>query len=279
MTGIKKILLIVFIGLMSIAMPVSADELTLQMANNYEFGRNGVRQDYQQAFTLYCQSAQKGDADAAYSLGFMYLNGRGRPHDLAVAVYWFTQAANKGDIQSQNILNRFKGTAPIEDGLCKPVKPAFNKIIETNPKKKQVAEWVNQIAPDYGIDPGLIMAVIQAESAFDTNALSVKNAQGLMQLIPETAERFGVKDSWNPEQNIRGGTAYLHWLLKHFDGRVDWVLAAYNAGEKAVERYNGVPPYQETQDYVKLIQGWYPLRTHPVPTEPIPKSAVIDQKS
>lgn len=86
-----------------------------------------------------------------------------------------------------------------------------------------------------------------------------------MQLIPETAERFGVKDSWNPEQNIQGGTAYLRWLLQHFEGKVDWVLAAYNAGEKTVERYQGVPPYQETLNYVKQILTWYPKPQHPIP--------------
>jgi len=101
----------------------------------------------------------------------------------------------------------------------------------------------------------------------------------LMQLIPETAERFGVKDSWNPIQNIHGGAAYLHWLLRHFDGKVDLVLAAYNAGEQTVDRYKGIPPYLETQNYVKLIQTWYPNTTHPVPPKALEKIVRPEQKS
>jgi soluble lytic murein transglycosylase-like protein len=99
-----------------------------------------------------------------------------------------------------------------------------------------------------------------------------------MQLIPETAERFGVKDSWDPVQNIKGGTAYLHWLLRHFEGKVDLVLAAYNAGEGAVERYHGIPPYRETQNYVKQILANYSKTFHPVPNE-VPPLAVLRQKT
>jgi soluble lytic murein transglycosylase-like protein len=77
-----------------------------------------------------------------------------------------------------------------------------------------------------------------------------------MQLIPATAERFDVKDAWDPEQNLRGGMAYLRWLLQRFDGDVWLALAGYNAGEQAVERYKGIPPYPETRDYVDRIAGW-----------------------
>jgi len=112
---------------------------------------------------------------------------------------------------------------------------------------------VRQLAPKYRLSPDLVLAVIEAESAFNPNALSPKNAQGLMQLIPDTAERFGVTNVWDPEQNIRGGMAYLRWLMKHFDGDVVLVLAAYNAGEGAVKRHNGVPPYAETEAYVSRI--------------------------
>jgi soluble lytic murein transglycosylase-like protein len=86
-----------------------------------------------------------------------------------------------------------------------------------------------------------------------------------MQLVPATAERFGVKNVWNPLENIRGGTAYLHWLMRHFTGNVQWVLAAYNAGEKTVEQYQGVPPFNETQNYVRRILATYPKTVHPVP--------------
>ena len=97
------------------------------------------------------------------------------------------------------------------------------------------------------------VAIIATESNFDARALSPKRAQGLMQLIPETAARFGVRNAMDPAQNIRGGMAYLRWLLAYFEGDVTLVAAAYNAGEGAVERYRGVPPYAETRAYVRRI--------------------------
>jgi soluble lytic murein transglycosylase-like protein len=97
------------------------------------------------------------------------------------------------------------------------------------------------------------MAVIQAESNFNAKAMSPKSAQGLMQLIPATAERFGVSDPWDPHQNLQGGMAYLRWLLDYFNGDVRLALAGYNAGERAVERYGDVPPYKETRNYLRRI--------------------------
>ena len=237
------------------------------LAANYEHGREGLKQDFHQAFQLYCQAALKGDADAAYSLGFMYFNGRGKPRDLGLAVRWFKQAADAGDVHAQKMLARYSDLSPAEDSACKQAEPELKLVADANPNKQAVANWVNQIAPRYGIDPELVMAVIRAESGFNSAAVSNKNAQGLMQLIPATAVRFGVADSWDPIQNIKGGTAYLHWLIRHFDGKVDLVLAAYNAGEGAVERYHGIPPYRETQNYVKQILAWYGKSLHPIPAD------------
>jgi soluble lytic murein transglycosylase-like protein len=110
---------------------------------------------------------------------------------------------------------------------------------------------------DTRVSPALVLAVIGIESAGKPSALSSAGAQGLMQLIPATAERFGVSDSTNPAQNIRGGVAYLDWLLKEFDNDPLMVLAAYNAGEGAVKANAGVPPYAETRDYVpKVLAAW-----------------------
>jgi hypothetical protein len=254
----------------------STDEIR-KTASGYEHGRDGLKQDYQQAFALYCKAALKGDAESAYNMGFMYFNGRGVARDQGLAARWFKQAADAGDKHAQQMLRRFGDVAAVDDHACQP-EPELKLVASANPDRQIVEEWVNQIAPVYGIDPQLIMAVIRAESGFNPSALSSKNAQGLMQLIPETAERFGVKDSWNPVQNIKGGTAYLHWLLRHFDGKVDWVLAAYNAGEGAVERYKGIPPFQETQNYVKQILAWYPKPFHPVPPKDLEKIVVIEQK-
>lgn len=110
---------------------------------------------------------------------------------------------------------------------------------------------------DTNVSPALVLAVIGIESAGKSDAVSHAGAVGLMQLIPATAERFGVKDSTDPVQNIKGGVAYLDWLLNEFDNDPVLALAAYNAGEGAVEANKGVPPYAETRDYVpKVLAAW-----------------------
>jgi len=109
----------------------------------------------------------------------------------------------------------------------------------------------------FGVDPQLVRAVIQVESNYNTNAVSRKGARGLMQLIPDTARRFGVKNSFDPRQNIAGGVAYLKHLLELFSGNVSLAVAAYNAGENAVLRVGGVPPFPETIDYVRKVTGLY----------------------
>ena len=115
-----------------------------------------------------------------------------------------------------------------------------------------------------GVDPRFIHAVIKQESKYNSNAVSPVGAQGLMQMMPATAERFGLKDPFDPAANVEAGTKYLKWLLKRFDGDVSLALAGYNAGEGAVDKYKGVPPYSETQNYVKKIVSNYGKTYHPV---------------
>jgi soluble lytic murein transglycosylase-like protein len=115
-----------------------------------------------------------------------------------------------------------------------------------------------------GIDPRFIHAVIKQESKYDSKAVSPVGARGLMQMMPATAERFGLKDPFDPAANVEAGTKYLKWLLKRFDGDVSLALAGYNAGEGAVDKYKGVPPYTETQNYVKKIVSNYGKTYHPV---------------
>jgi len=115
------------------------------------------------------------------------------------------------------------------------------------------ADEVRLAANLHGIEEALVRAVIHAESAFNVNALSNKGAQGLMQLMPDTAARFGVTNPFSAQDNIGGGAAYLAWLLRRFDGDVRLMAAGYNAGEGAVDRFGGVPPYAETQVFVERV--------------------------
>jgi soluble lytic murein transglycosylase-like protein len=116
----------------------------------------------------------------------------------------------------------------------------------------------------YGVDPVLIYAIMHRESAFKKRAMSHKGARGLMQLMPATAARFGVRDIYDPQQNIDAGTRYMRWLLDRFDGDVRLALAGYNAGEGAVDKYGRrVPPYRETQEYVRRISERYGLMRDP----------------
>ncbi|MET0655290.1 MAG: lytic transglycosylase domain-containing protein [Pseudoxanthomonas sp.] len=112
---------------------------------------------------------------------------------------------------------------------------------------------ISAAARDYGVDEAIVRAIIHAESSFNPMALSHAGAQGLMQLMPATARRFGVTNSYDASQNIRGGVQYLAWLLKRFNGNLTLAAAGYNAGEGAVDRHGGVPPYQETQRYVARV--------------------------
>ena len=115
---------------------------------------------------------------------------------------------------------------------------------------------IRKIAGRYaGVDPALIHSIITVESAYDRFAVSDKGAQGLMQLMPETAKDYGVKNVFNAWENIEGGMKYLCDLLKTYPRRLDLVLAAYNAGRSAVAKYDGVPPYAETRDYVAKVTG------------------------
>jgi soluble lytic murein transglycosylase-like protein len=127
----------------------------------------------------------------------------------------------------------------------------------------EIRALVEKMAPNFDLDPKLVMAVIGVESSWQVEAVSSADARGLMQLIPATAERFGVLDVFDPADNLRGGMTYLRWLLNRFDGDVTLALAAYNAGEGAVARHGGIPPYKETQGYVRKVRKLYPAVSHP----------------
>lgn len=227
-----------------------------EWARRYEHGE-GVVADVDRAIQLYCKAANQGHADAQYYLGRLYSGGRAVKRDDALAAAWFKRAAGQNHPQARNLLQLLK-VRPKGQTSC-PTSGAHRGLTRvayrSRPAPAELAKLVRVLAPEFRLDPELVLAVIRVESNFNPNAQSPKNAQGLMQLIPETAERFGVKDAWDPEENLRGGMAYLRWLLDHFEGDLKLALAGYNAGEGAVQRYQGVPPFDETQDYVRRVTG------------------------
>lgn len=124
-------------------------------------------------------------------------------------------------------------------------------------RRQDLDEVVERLAVRARLDPDLVHSVIQVESGYDVFALSRKGAMGLMQLMPSTASDLRVADPWNAEQNVDGGTRYLGRLMEMFDRRLEWALAGYNAGPEAVRRYQGIPPYPETQEYVRRVLALY----------------------
>lgn len=118
---------------------------------------------------------------------------------------------------------------------------------------------IRHYASSYRLEEALVKAVIKAESNYNPQAVSNKGAQGLMQLIPETARQMRVSDPFDPSQNIRGGSNYLRLMLDQFNGNLDLALAAYNAGPNAVQRHGGIPPYEETRTYVQRVRRYLDL--------------------
>lgn len=127
----------------------------------------------------------------------------------------------------------------------------------TTASKSQILNVVNQVAEKHGVDEKLVQALIKQESGFNPNAKSKAGAMGLMQLMPSTAKNLGVQDPYNIVQNVEGGVKYLKSMLNKYNGNVILALAAYNAGPGAVDKYDGVPPYKETQNYVRNILANY----------------------
>ena len=212
----------------------------------------------------------------------LYAFGQGVPASPAFAASLFSVAASMGHVQAHPMLETIElksatlpacvnqdqlpdkapASPPFYLDLPADLHPGNGLSIETYllalPSQKR---WLISLATTmsawYALDPKLVLSMIAVESNFNTGAQSNKAAMGLMQLIPDTAVRFNVRNAFDATQNLRGGMRYLRWLLSYYRGNISYAAAAYNAGEGRVDKYKGVPPFPETRAYVKRVLGLY----------------------
>jgi soluble lytic murein transglycosylase-like protein len=220
----------------------------------------GIRRNAPLAIRLYCDAALTGSAEGFFRIGRILARGPVHLRNPALANAYLAQAVQLGHHGAIDYFDEAVRFAPL-DGDCSklevaPITEPFDLdgyLAGLSPVRRRIADLIRRHATRSGVDVRIALAVAMAESNLDALAVSPKNAQGVMQLIPGTQERFGVADAFDPESNIRGGLAYLRWLKARFDGDWPLVVAAYNAGEGAVDRYQGIPPFRETQAYVRRV--------------------------
>lgn len=276
----------------------------MQKAATYEASAESDK-EFWKAAAIYCEASRLGSTEAQYRLGMLYAFGKGVPENRTFAASLFSVASQQGHQKAFDMLEtvNFKSqelpacvTSEVLPEKQPPpvfVKPEvlpkkqpppvfdaaehtiqIDRYLESLPSSKSwIIALANKISDWYDIDPKFVLSIITVESAFETKARSPKSAMGLMQLIPTTAARFNVKNAFDASQNIKGGIRYLRWLLSYYRGNVVLTAAAYNAGEKAVDRYLGIPPYPETREYVNRLKKLYKKRTHSYDatiTEPSP---------
>ena len=202
-----------------------------------------------QAIHFYCAAATTGNPEGYFRIGRLLATGPGSVRNPRMANAYLAMAIRLGNQQAARYYNSRVGNAVMGDQCGSGVggSGGYFAAIPTTPFNLEA--YLARQSPA----KQKLATMLRHAAKLDSRAVSPKNAQGLMQLIPETQQRFGVTRPFDPEQNIKGGVAYLKWLHTHFDGNWTLMSAAYNAGEKSVEQYGGIPPYQETQQYVRRV--------------------------
>lgn len=238
-----------------------------------------------QAAARYCAASRLGSIEGQYQLGMLYAFGKGVPESRPLAAALFSQAASQGHAEAGKMLDSIQMTsaelpacmttaelpertsrlsfASLKLDLASGSTPNIDRFLLSLPANKRwIIPLTTTLSAWYSLDPKLVLSIIAVESNFEHSAQSPKAAMGLMQLIPDTAQRFNVRNAYNATQNLRGGMAYLRWLLSYYRGNIVYALAAYNAGEGRVDRYQGVPPFPETRAYVRRVIGLYGSVSH-----------------
>ena len=235
----------------------------LEQARAAETGK-GVGKNLMLAVRLYCDAATMGSPDGFLRIGRLLATAPESSRNPGLANAYLAMAASLGSEEALKYYDPRYGNADIEGdcpaslgmGATEVADAGFDVdayLSKQTAAKQQIASLIRKVAAKYHMDARFALAVAMAESNLDPAAVSPRNAQGVMQLIPATQERFGVARPFDPEQNIKGALAYIRWLEKRFAGDLRLVAAAYNAGEGAVDRHNGIPPYAETQQYVRRV--------------------------
>lgn len=256
----------------------------IEEANVLEAGVDDDESEWQAA-RRYCEASRLGSTEGQYRLGMLYAFGKGVPADRKLAASLFSMASSQGHFEANKMLDTIQMTsselpacvlaavspeklpprpkpAPAPVVVAAPVQP-IDDFVNSLPESRQwIVPLVKTLGDWYSVDHRLVLSVIAVESNFKVSAESPKAAMGLMQLIPDTAARFNVKNAYDATQNIKGGIAYLRWLLSYYRGNISYALAAYNAGEGRVDRYKGIPPFPETRDYVTRVLGLYGRLVH-----------------
>lgn len=220
----------------------------------------GLRRNPALAIKFYCDAGTMGSSEGFFRVGRILAEGPEQLRNRPLGNAYLALAARLGHHSAAMFHDAGVENAPLETECGRFVAALHagrfdleGYLSGLSPARQKISRLIQRLAEDYGIDARIALAIGLAESNLDSKAISPMNAQGVMQLIPATQERFGVKDPFDAEANIRGGLAYLRWLKARFGGDWERIAAAYNAGEGAVDRHEGVPPYRETRQYVRRV--------------------------